>query len=238
MVFRQATGYRSHALAVSAIVHGIVLGGLLLGSVRRWHVESWEAREARVLYVSAADGQAEEAAGAETVVASGASRMPDAAVQDRIEEAADQARQRSDQENLERLKRLGEGLNDVSSDASIDRMAGALHRMLGTKRRADQPAAEPVGGGFDFDTAQFHDVRREVTDEGTWRYWTTLIDARGRLFEVEMSAEEGPRVYETMQRIKQNPLLERVYRKIAMPLLDQMLINARQTARNTGSAIQ
>jgi hypothetical protein len=226
---RSLTGYRFHGLALSTIVHATAAGVLLLTSVSWWHrFESAPAREARVVYVAAPESKTDEAVDTPSITVSEPGPMTGALVRDRILESVDQARQRSDAENLDRLERLGKRLNEeVSSPASIDRMAGVLQVMFGTKPRADQPVAEPLGGVFDFDTAQFHDVRREAADDGGWRYVSILIDAEGRVFESDMNAEEGRRVYEVMQRIRQNPLLERVYRKIALPLFDQMLNTAR-----------
>ncbi len=108
--------------------------------------------------------------------------------------------------------------------------------MLGTQSRVDHPKVLSSPAVFDVDTAQFHDIRRETTPASSWRYVCILIDAQGYLFEVEMNAEDGRRLYETMQRVKQSPLLERVYRQIAMPLLDQMLHSARETAGRPSSS--
>jgi hypothetical protein len=226
---RSFAGYRFHGLAVSTVVHGVAVCVLMLTSAGAWHVFKTSApREARVLYVAALESQTDEAVKTPSITVSDPIRMTGAMVRDRIQESVDQARQRSHAENLDHLERMGKRLNEISSQASVDRMAGVLQRMLGTKSRADQPVEEPLGGVFDFDTAQFHDVRREATADGGWRYVGILIDAEGRAFEIDMNAEDGQRVYETMQRIRQNPLLEQVYRKIAMPLFDQMLNTARE----------
>jgi hypothetical protein len=186
---RSFAGYRFHGLAISTIVHAAAVCVLLLTSASAWHVfETSAAREARVLYVAAPESEADEAMKTPSTTVSDPVRMTDAMVRDRIQESVDHARQRSHVENLDRLERMGKRLNDVSSQQSIDRMAGVLQRMLGTKPRADQPVEEPIGGVFDFDTAQFHDVRREATANGGWRYVCTLIDAEGGVFEVDMNA--------------------------------------------------
>ena len=65
-------------------------------------------------------------------------------------------------------------------------------------------------------------------DGGGFRYVTVLLDAQGRTVETEVSQQEGEPVYELMQRIKANPLLEQVYRQIVMPLLDQLVAAAKQ----------
>jgi hypothetical protein len=50
-----------------------------------------------------------------------------------------------------------------------------------------------------------------------------MIDAKGVSREVEIDNENGQRLYKTMQLIKSNPLLEKVYRNILMGILDQVL---------------
>lgn len=103
-------------------------------------------------------------------------------------------------------------------------------QMAFAKQRSDQPKGLSSPAVFDVAAAQFHDIRRETNPAGSWRYVCILIDAQGYLFEVEMEAEDGRRLYETMQRIKQNPLLERVYRQVAMPLLDQLIHSAQPSS--------
>jgi len=228
--------YRVHGLAASTVVHIAAVSGLLLATIRPWYFESWAAREARVLVVTTADQPTDEAPEVEVPVVADPSDVTGPMLQDKIDEIADESRQRPDEENLQQLDRLADRLKEVSSEESIDRMAQAFQALLGTKPRADQPSDEPVAGDFDFDTAQFHDVRREEEGDGGWRYLCILIDAEGRVLEGEMDADEGERVYQTMLRIKQNPLLERVYRQIAMPLFDKMLAGARQAANRRSTA--
>jgi hypothetical protein len=224
--------YRFHGLAVSMAVHLAAASVLLAVSVRPWYFDEWAAREARVLYVTTTEAVPEQSAESEVQVISDPSQVTESMVAEKIDRLAEEASHRSDEENLERLDQLAERLNEVASESSVDRMAGTLQTMLGTKARAERPAEDAVSGDFDFDTAQFHDIRREATDDGAARYLAILVDAEGRALEVEMNADDGQRVYQTMQRIKQNPLLEHVYRKIAMPLFDQMLAAARLSAQS------
>jgi hypothetical protein len=149
-------------------------------------------------------------------------------VHDRIQETVNESEALSEEEKLAKLDRLSERLSDVSSEASVDAVTGFLQSLLGTETRATAPAAEEISGPFDFDTAQLHDVLREQRDDGGYQYFAVLLDADGRTTRVELNRGEGEQLYSTMQRIKANPLLERVYRKAVMPLLDQMLSAARQ----------
>ncbi|MCH5376827.1 MAG: hypothetical protein JJ992_22905 [Planctomycetes bacterium] len=208
------------------------MGSLLVAVSRPWYSDSWAAREDRVVYVSAEDKTADEPSEAETRIVTDPSEVSGPMLQDKIDRLAEESSRRTDEENLERLDDLSKRLGEVSSNESIDKMAGVFQTLLGTKPRADRPSEQPVEGEFDLDTAQFYEIRREQQENGAWRYLCTLVDAAGRALEVELSPEEGEPIYQTMMQIKQNPLLEQVYRKIAMPLFDKMLAGARQTARS------
>lgn len=76
---------------------------------------------------------------------------------------------------------------------------------------------------FDADTAQIDDCRMTQDDDGTVRYFATLVDAAGNSIEVEMKGKEGERTYRTMRMIKNNPLMELLYRGSVMPAMDRKL---------------
>lgn len=140
-----------------------------------------------------------------------------------INKKIEEADQHPDQEKLDDFARQASRLEKVSDAKSIDAMSDKFHEWLGTKPRASQPAEGPVVGKFDFDTAQIHEVKREQGEDGTWKYICVLVDAEGRSMETELDPIEGEKQYRTFQRLKQFPLAEKVYRDIAMPLLDKML---------------
>lgn len=129
----------------------------------------------------------------------------------------------SDQDNLERLKQLANQQSGISTAESIAEINSLVSKVLGTGPRASEPAKEPVAGDFDFDTGQLHDMTREMLEDGTFKYIAVLVDSAGRKLETEMTATEGESAYKTFELIKQNPLLERVYRGVMMSLLDKML---------------
>jgi hypothetical protein len=133
------------------------------------------------------------------------------------------AEQRSADENLEKLAALGGTLENVSTEKGVDDINSQLNRVLGTEKRAERPAEEPVRGEFDFATAQLHDVLRGKDERGNFAFTAILVDSAGRKFETPMNASEGETAYRTMQLIKSNPLLERVYRGVVMSMLDQVL---------------
>jgi hypothetical protein len=152
------------------------------------------------------------------------------AIAERISDAVEQAQQVDDDENLDRLAVLADRLEGVSSQQSIDELAGVFQQWLGTSSRATAPVAEPPAGEFDFDTAQLHDVRRVTADDGLASYLIVMLDAAGRTIEIEVSQEEGETAYRTLQRLKSFPLAEKLYRQITMPLMDK-LIHAGRAAR-------
>lgn len=144
--------------------------------------------------------------------------------------AIEKAQSIDEDENRDHLQKLAGQLNRVSSERSIDDLAGRFQQWLGTDKRADKPAEGKIAGEFDFATAQLHDVRRERDEAGQWRYISVLVDAAGRKLETELDAIEGESSFKTFQLMRSNPLAELVYRRIAMSLMDN-LIKAGQEAQ-------
>ncbi|QDU28617.1 hypothetical protein ETAA8_37200 [Anatilimnocola aggregata] len=134
-----------------------------------------------------------------------------------------EAEKHSAADNLQRLENLTGQLNDVATEQSVHEVTTQLSKLLGTSPRANEPAKKPVAGEFDLDSAQLHDVRREMLDDGSFKYIAILIDSAGRSTDTELSAEEGESAFKTFELIKSNPLLERVYRGVVMSLLDKMM---------------
>jgi hypothetical protein len=128
---------------------------------------------------------------------------------------------RSDDENLRTLEELSGRLTKVSSEGTIDELSGTIGRLVGTGPRETKPK-ENVAGEFDPATGQPHDCKKLEVD-GQTRYVMVMIDKAGRTMEIEMSAAEGEQLYQTMQLIKSNPLLERVYRGVVMGVMDKLL---------------
>ncbi len=156
-----------------------------------------------------------------------------------VQQAVEQAQARSNEENLDELRRLAGTLNQVSDADSINGLSNSLNKVFQTAPRATEPSAEPVAGEFDFNTAQIHDVRREEVDGGGYAYTAILLDAAGRTLDSELDEETGARIYEVMSLIKQNPLLASIYRKTLMGLFDKMLNpNAASTSTATGTTSQ
>lgn len=146
-------------------------------------------------------------------------------VRRRIDQSIEQGKSQSQEENLEQLSKLGRRLSSSSNPENVDAIASFLSGVVGD--RATEPNPEMQQQPFDVDTAQIHQVRRERDDAaGEYRYLAIMIDRKGTTMELELDRESGKQLDKTMKLIESNPLLERVYRKILMGILDQALRNS------------
>jgi hypothetical protein len=144
-------------------------------------------------------------------------------VEQRIRDLMTRQEPRSDEQKLAQLDKASQRLSRLSSDESLDELASTFRDWLALPPRAVQPVSMAIEGDFDFESAQVHDVRRQVDESGQVTYVTVLLDAAGRTREMELEEDEGKTLYEIMQRVKANPLLEKIYRKILIPLLDRLV---------------
>ncbi len=76
---------------------------------------------------------------------------------------------------------------------------------------------------FDIDSAQIDDCVREQKEDGTFQYYTVLFDAKGNFVRVPMNESEGESMYRTMKTIQSSPMMEMIYRRMVLPLLDKQL---------------
>lgn len=148
-------------------------------------------------------------------------------LQKQIDRSIQSSQQRSSEDNLDRLSQLSRDLRRNSRAQSIDEMAGFLGGMV--PKRVTTPVEDSESRPFEAETAQLHDVLKSDGADGKVQYTAVMIDAHGVLRSVEMDAETGKQLYRTMQLIRSNPLLEQVYRKIVMGILDQVLKDAEAT---------
>ena len=226
---RSAIRCRRCGWGISWVLHAALASGLLAATYQPWWVADWAARNARAIRVVLVDAAtADDAVAAPEVrVVSDPADVTAEMVQQRLDTVVAKAESLPEADKLARLDALSERLRDVADESSLRRLATAMQSLLGTKPRAAQPAAARPQGDFDFETAQFHDIQRHPNPPEGFRYVTILLDGQGRTLEVEVSEQDGQLVYETMQRIKANPLLEQVYRQIVMPLLDRLMADAK-----------
>ena len=210
----------SFCLHVSVVVALIVVPYL----VWLWGLANSLQNEPQITIIATVEEEQPEQPPAPVVEVNAEASPPTEVLVDKlVNKKIDEANQRPDDENLDEFAKQARRLEKVSDSDSVEAMADKFHKWLGTEKRASQPVEEPVAGKFDFDSAQIHEVKREQSEDGTWKYICVLVDAEGRSMETELDAVEGEKQYRTFQRLKQFPLAEKVYREIAMPLLDKIL---------------
>lgn len=156
-------------------------------------------------------------------VAPPANDVPTEQIESSLRSAIDNAATVGEERKLSELERNVRRLEQVASERSIAEVGEAIRAATGLEERASLSAAPAVGGKFDFDSAQFHDVSRQTDSDGKWVYRSILIDSNGRTFEVDLSEGEGKTAYETMQMVKASPFAETIYRSMVMPMLDKLI---------------
>lgn len=142
----------------------------------------------------------------------------------RLEAETKRAEALSPDQQFNKLQAASKRLSQLSSDKSVGEISGKLRQVFQLPERAIEPTADAdENDRFDPGSAQLHDVLKDMTDEGQDRYVAVLIDSKGFTSKIPLSQDEGKKLHRMMQLIKSNPLLERVYRELALPLLDQLL---------------
>jgi len=157
-----------------------------------------------------------------------------------ISEVVARSTRQSTDENLDQLDSMSKQLGSVTSDESVDDLANSIQHWMGLGSRASKPKSNASKSNassdeFDIDSAQLHDVERRGKKPGKVEFQAVLIDARGNTMQIKMTDHEGQETYALMQRIKSNPLLEKIYRQIAMPLLDNLVQSARDQMASPSS---
>ena len=153
-----------------------------------------------------------------------------------IADVISSSQEKSTEENLHQLDAMSSQLKSVTSDKSVDDIASNVQQWMGLQTRASKAKAASTIMEFDIDTAQLHSVDRQENKPGKMEYKAVLIDAQGRTVEIKLTEAEGKETYALMQRIKANPLLEKVYRQIAMPILDSLVQSARDQLKSPATA--
>lgn len=128
------------------------------------------------------------------------------------------------EQQFKKLQAASKRLSQLSSEKSVTEMSDKLRQVFQLPERATQPTPDAEENErFNPESAQLHDVLKEMTDDGQDRYFAILIDSQGLTSKIPLTLEEGNKLHRLMQLIKSNPLLERLYRQLAMPLLDQLM---------------
>ncbi len=217
-------------IAFSLFVHGSAMTALVVAPLF-WLMDSpsFDKNAITIVSVVSQDQDQDQSKPDEVRIVTDPDEVKGGMVEEKINQAIEDAKKHSTAENLGKLDKLTEKLNDVSSEKSIDQLTTTFDKWFGNDKRAFEPAREPVKGPFDYDTAQVHSMRREPGQNGGWIYFALMVDADGRTMETEMRGPEAETLYTTLERIKAFPLAEKVYRQMALPLIDK-LIRAQENA--------
>ena len=159
---RSIVRYRRYGWAISLLVHAALAAGLLAWTFQPWWLADWAARNARMIQVTMAAGEAteREQATPEVRIVSDPAEVTAELVRNRLDEVVAESESLSEADKLAKLDALSERLTQVADEGSIQALSGVMQSFLGTKPRATQPAQEKPPGEFDFETAQFHDIQR------------------------------------------------------------------------------
>jgi hypothetical protein len=207
---------------ISVAIHALVLVLLAISLLPRESgasriiTSSFGSSDATATASSIVDG--EDIRGVKTV-----EQITGQMVERRIRDLLSRQEPRSNEEKLSQLDKATQRLSRLSTDESLDELAGTFRDWLALSPRAVHPVAAAAEGEFDFDSAQVHDVWRQVDESGQVTYVAVLLDAAGRTHEMTLEEDQGGPLFEIMQRVKANPLLEKIYRQILMPLLDRLV---------------
>ncbi len=249
-------------LVASLLLHAGLLIVMFIGSVGSWlDARPLHVIQASAVYARVPETDGVETA---TVVINENDAAP-AGLQQHVDASLAANEQLSEAERMEALDQAADRLRRISSEASLNDVAQRLQSWLGLRPRAERPAAPEVADAdpadgvgatpdleetpgpadvqppapaeptFDFETAQLHSIERIEGADGSARYVCVMLDAAGRTMEVPLSEAEGAPIYVVMEKIKASPLLEKIYRQIAMPMIDQ-IVRAERAAVSAAEA--
>ena len=151
-----------------------------------------------------------------------------ALVQQQLGQAQDEASQQTPEEQLAALKLFAAKLTSISSERSVDEISQRLNQVLEIPPAAPDPKpGKPAQ--LEIETASIIDVREE-TKNGKVRYFAMMEDAQRVREDIEVDAATGKQLIQTFALMKQFPLLESIYRKSVMGLLNKTLRPENRTA--------
>lgn len=132
---------------------------------------------------------------------------------------------RSTAGQLQDLDALARQLDAVSSSQSLSQLTDTIGPWIGSDAsRATEPTDGDgiLPGRFDPSTAQISNVLKREQDASA-EYVALMIDAEGRSQYVPLDRADGETLYEVFRLMERFPLLETVYRKTVMGLLDRLM---------------
>lgn len=146
-----------------------------------------------------------------------------------IDQTMEREEGRTQEEKMSDLIHQRRQLEKMSAEHTEKALKKVVDFLEAHSDRATEARQEVSPDQFDADSAQIDSCERVPKDEkegGGWRYIATLVDAKGNSMKVELPESEGASTWRTMQMLKENPLMNAIYRNAVMPLLDRKIEKA------------
>lgn len=143
-----------------------------------------------------------------------------------IDQTMEREEGRTQEEKMSDLIHQRRQLEKMPAEHATKALEKVVDFLEARSDRAKEARREVSPDQFDADSAQIDSCERIAKDEkdgGGWRYVATLVDANGNSMKVELPESEGASTWRTMQMLKENPVMNAIYRNAVMPLLDRKL---------------
>ena len=211
--------YRRHSIAVSLILHAIVLVALLCWYIPR---QSTQRTKSATPQSAVSSRLQPERPMATEFQPNSAAYVLNEDIRSSLSLSVDQVKDLSTAAQLNELEKNLQKLQANASPESVEQTTDRIAEAFGL---VEGPVPNPIPpeGIFDISTAQIHDITRQQAADGKWTYQSVLVDKAGRTQSVELPSTEGKATYNTFQQLKKFPLAEGIYRKIVMPMLQNTL---------------
>lgn len=149
-------------------------------------------------------------------------------VRNQLDRAQQAAASQTIDKKLSDLEAAAAKLAVISNAKSVEEISQSVNKVLDVSQ---VPEVDPNAlKKFDINSAQIVDVR-EDSKQGKTKYYALMEDRRGLRDEVEVDADTGQQLAKTFALIKKFPLLESLYRKTVIGLLNKMLAEEANQSR-------
>lgn len=216
---------RRWAIGLSVTLHVVLLVVLLF-----WYLPSDSGDTPSAASLQTSDSSSAPAAESADAVPAETPRpadetvdVPPQQIQDSLESQIQQAQRLPDDVKLSELEKNLRRLDSMTDSESVAQTSATIAGSLGLDTAQYAEKETPTEGAFDVASAQIADVVRSQDDQGSWQFESIMVDAEGRTLKVPMGADEGERLYQTFETMKQFPMAKGIYQSVVMPMIQKML---------------
>lgn len=124
------------------------------------------------------------------------------------------------------LEQMAARLEKISSEERVEQMGSLIRDVLQVPERKLPASEDPPEGSFDHRSAQFDDVRKVEDENGKIVYEADMVDSAGRRMTVPLDAADGEEMFRLFEAMRKYPLLETIYRNLAMSVIDKLMSEA------------